>query len=91
MFADDDSQAVQESRNHEANTAPQHHWETQPSQRAYRLFERPKPLPAHFPNSSAAALAAIADAGGIYQQLLNASSARRDQVLRKTLSFHCNF
>lgn len=50
-----------------------------------------KTFPAHFPNSSAAALAAIADAGGIYQQLLNASSARRDQVLRKTLSFHCNF
>jgi hypothetical protein len=33
------------------NTAPQHHWETQPSQRAYRLFERPKPqnLPGSFP------------------------------------------
>jgi hypothetical protein len=37
-----------------------------------------KTFPAHFPNSSAAALAAIA-------------SARRDQVLCKTLSFHCNF
>jgi hypothetical protein len=35
-----------------------------------------KTFPAHFPNSSAAALAAIADVGGIYLQLLNASSAR---------------